>query len=972
MQRVGSASGGDGSEPITAGAPDRDSTGRVTHNRQTRPPPPPVVMGRLPKLGAMLGQYEIIRELGRGGMGAVFLARDTKLGRRVAIKFLLSDKPELNVRFILEARATAQFQHENIIVIHEVDEYEDHPFMVLEYLQGSPLSTLLEQGRRLTSRRAVDIMLAVARALERAHAHNIVHRDLKPDNIFLTHSGTIKVLDFGIAKLMQVHEPQVTGRSPTAMASLLEDLTADAGRSQTGSSQLTQRGAIMGTLPYMSPEQWGAGAVDYRSDLWACGILLFRMVAGRHPLAPRKGAQLVITAMLDQPMPLARQACPEIPDELARIIDRCLLKHKDQRMGSAREFIDALQEFAPGQHTRVIRADETPYAGLSSFQESDAARFFGRGKEIAAAVARLGKQPLFGVVGASGVGKSSFVRAGIAPALKQSGEPWSTLLVRPGRTPVSALAQAISPMVTKTTTTTVSADLAELHAIHQRLYDEPGYLGVVLRSRARHSRQRILLFVDQFEELYTLVQDPRERLAFTRCLSSAADDPTSPLRVVISIRSDYLDRVSEDQHFMTELSQGLFFLTSPGRAGLRDALIQPAEMAGFQFETEDMVEHMLDHLEHTPGALPLLQFAATKLWELRDTKTRLLTRQSYDRIGGISGALASHADSVLAELPPHSQVLARALLLRLITPERTRAIVSVNELYELSQTPQAVQSLLDHLVNARLIVVQTGDGSGAATAEIVHESLLHSWPVLRRWLDDNQEDAAFLQQLRDAARQWQAKGYALGLLWRGEAMEEAKLWYRRYRGELPQLQQRYLQHVFALADRAGRRKRIAVTGVVAFLGLLVAAAAVALIVIRDAERQARNAELELRHQMNEVRAARDAAEVERQKADQARSEAVAASEELSGKNRALVAAVSEAQQARRLADEARIRAEKSKRRARRDRRKAEAKEREAKEQEERASKANQELERVLEEERKRIKELEAQGTNHAISDIEVR
>ena len=166
-------------------------------------PDDPADASPMPVPGARIGQYEIIRELGRGGMGAVYAARDTKLGRKVAIKFLNShNQPELTARFVLEARATARCNHENIIVIHEVGEHDCNPFMVLEYLQGVPLTQLLQDGRRLPPAQAIELIVPVVRALTAAHAHNIVHRDLKPDNIFVTDSGTIKVLDFGIAKLV--------------------------------------------------------------------------------------------------------------------------------------------------------------------------------------------------------------------------------------------------------------------------------------------------------------------------------------------------------------------------------------------------------------------------------------------------------------------------------------------------------------------------------------------------------------------------------------------------------------------------------------------------------------------------------------------------------------------------------------------------------------------------------------------------
>src|SRR6185436_13551629 len=145
--------------------------------------------------GVRIGQYEIIRELGRGGMGAVYAARDTKLGRKVAIKFLTGDlRPDVTARFIIEAQATARCSHENIVVIYEVGEHAGNPFMVLEHLQGVPLKQMLQDGRKLPPAEAVELMVPVVRALTVAHAHDIVHRDLKPDNIFVTDSGTVKVL----------------------------------------------------------------------------------------------------------------------------------------------------------------------------------------------------------------------------------------------------------------------------------------------------------------------------------------------------------------------------------------------------------------------------------------------------------------------------------------------------------------------------------------------------------------------------------------------------------------------------------------------------------------------------------------------------------------------------------------------------------------------------------------------------------
>jgi serine/threonine protein kinase len=779
----------------------------------------------LPVAGMKIRQYELIRELGRGGMGRVFLARDTRLGRLVAIKFLATSSKDLTERFLVEARTTAALNHENIVVIHEVDEHEGMPYMVLEFLEGQSLAGHVER-KRIPFSRAIEIAVPIVRALVRAHASGIVHRDLKPDNVFVTSAGAIKVLDFGIAKFASSNKEAVKATD----AGALRDL------------KLTGAGAIVGTLPYMSPEQLGMDAIDERSDIWALGIILWELSAGRHPLAPYDATKLMVAASeLDVPIPAIAGAVPEVPERLARVIDRCLAKRKAARYPSAKELLADLESLLPGRQGRQLSEDESPYPGLTAFQEGDADRFFGRGQDVARMVTRLRETPLVAVVGPSGIGKSSFVRAGVVPALRASGEEWDVRIIRPGRSPLASLASLLLPLTESGAT--AEGDLAREHeALMTRLRAEPGYLGTMLRARALRKNVKLLLFIDQFEEAYTLVPDAEERRAFTACLSGVADDATTPLRIAISIRSDFLDRAGEDRRFLDELTRGLIFLQPLGRSQLREALTAPLDMRGYGFEHPELVEDMLTALESTHGALPLLQFAAARLWDSRDRQKKLLTSASYDAMGGITGTLASHADEVLGALPPDSQKLVRALFQRLVTPERTRAIVDLDELRWLGNDPKAVDALTDHLVQARLLVVQQrGDLDGATAVEIVHESLITGWPTLRRWLDESQEDAAFLSQLRTASKQWEQKGRPAGLLWRGEAMEEARLFQGRFRGELPANERAYLHAVLALATRSSRIRRGAVIGVIVFLSGVIAVGGVAMVHIRNAETAAKKA-----------------------------------------------------------------------------------------------------------------------------------
>ncbi|MGE5186896.1 MAG: serine/threonine-protein kinase, partial [Acidobacteriota bacterium] len=286
--------------------------------------------------GLRIHQYELIRELGRGGMGIVYAARDTKLGRRVAVKFLLDRNRDVADRFLTEARATAQCNHDNIVIVHEVDEHAGTPYMVLEFLEGHTLREVMgpfQASRRLPGSRVVEIGLQIARALSRAHERGIVHRDLKPENVFLTSAGQIKVLDFGIAKPLNLVE-----RAP------------DIERVATANLQLTRAGALVGTLPYMSLEQLGVGELGPRADVWALGIMLFEMLAGHHPLPGESLAPTALIAHLagDAPMPAIADAAPGVPEPLARLVERCLRKDYRERP-SAADLVRRFEAIQPGR-----------------------------------------------------------------------------------------------------------------------------------------------------------------------------------------------------------------------------------------------------------------------------------------------------------------------------------------------------------------------------------------------------------------------------------------------------------------------------------------------------------------------------------------------------------------------------------------------------------------------------------------------
>ncbi|HKE19169.1 MAG TPA: protein kinase [Kofleriaceae bacterium] len=828
--------------------PSRPADGASAALRARNPDMAPTLTGASASLfdarrlapGTAIGHLEIIRSLGQGGMGQVYLARDTRLGRLVAIKQLLGRGNVATGRLLVEAQATARCKHENIVVVYEVGEHQGEPYLVLEYVEGTTLRSWMRAhpppgsdpaaawfAARLAT--ALDLVVPIVRALVCAHEQDVVHRDLKPENVLLTHDGRVKVVDFGIAIRLGVEPPRVTR---TAAPSAPEPSSSERDRHE-------------GTYLYMAPEQWLAEEIDHRIDLWAVGVLLFELMTGAHPLAPLEQGRLASVADLDAPMPSLLDACPEA-GALAPIVDRCLAKHKEGRFDSARELLAALDALRAG---RPALADgDNPFPGLSAFQEADAGRFFGRDADVASMTRMLRSQALVAVVGASGAGKSSFVRAGVIPALKRSGERWEAFAVRPGRRPLAVLAEILAQASEAPRPGAAGGEgVAELAAT---LRAEPGRLGAQLRARCRARAGRLLLFVDQFEELYTLADDAGERATFLACLEGMADDASSPLRVALAVRADFLDRLAEHRSLATDVARGLSMLSPLGRDGLREALVRPVEDAGHRFESDALVEEMLTGLGDARSPLPLLQFAGGRMWEARDRSRRLLSEASYERLGGVAGALASHADAVLDGLPAAEQRLCRAILLRLVTPERTRAVVRVDELRGLEPPGApagdlaAVDQVVRRLVDVRLLSQETGGPEGR-TLELVHESLIERWPRLGRWLDEGAQDAEFMTRLRAAARQWEAGGEADGLLWREGAAREARAWLERRRaGEVGTAglsggEERYLRAVVALGERARRRRRWAVTGLVAGLTAFAVAGSLLAVRARDGEARAR-------------------------------------------------------------------------------------------------------------------------------------
>ena len=265
-----------------------------------------------------IGRYEIVEELGRGAMGAVYKARDPQIGRTVAIKVVLTanlNDAELNEykqRFYREAQAAGQMSHPNIVTIHDIaEDAGGHPFLVMEFIEGTTLDRLLFPGsERLSLIHSLDIAIQVASALDYAHARGVIHRDIKPANILITNDGRAKLTDFGIAKL--------------------------------AGSQLTQVGQVMGTPAFMSPEQFTGAAVDARTDIFSLGAVLYWVLTGEKPFPGDSITAIIFKMLHSSPVP-ARQLNPTLPADVEPILARCLAKSPDERYQRAQELAAALE-----------------------------------------------------------------------------------------------------------------------------------------------------------------------------------------------------------------------------------------------------------------------------------------------------------------------------------------------------------------------------------------------------------------------------------------------------------------------------------------------------------------------------------------------------------------------------------------------------------------------------------------------------
>ena len=733
---------------------------------------------RVPVQGELnIRGYELCELINDGHYAAIYRAYQPMTGRNVAIKVIkasFANQPDFIRRFELEAQLVVSLEHPYIVPLYDYWREPDCAFLVMRWLPGGSLEDLLREGP-LDLFTTVTYMDQVASALKLAHQQGFVHRDIKPANILLDEAGNAYLSDFGIVK----------------------DLS--------GESMRTQTGAVIGTPSYLSPEQALSEPATPLSDQYSLAVTLYEMLTGVHAFDDTSPASLIIK-QANEPLPLVRSSRPELPPAIDECIQQATAKEPSARYPDIPAMLRALHMVARidglsyPPPVRLLDGDQdlvNPYQGLRSFQEADAANFFGRNALVEKLLHRFDQAPHTGltvqpsavnrflaVVGPSGSGKSSAVKAGLIPALRRGAvngsDKWFIVEMVPGTHPLEELEAALLGVAINPPTSLLG----------QLQEDDRGLLRAVKRILPPDESE-LLLLIDQFEEVYALVESDERRSHFINSLLAALAEHNSRIRIVLTLRADFYDRPLRTPT-LAELMQRCLEIVPPlTRAELEEVIVQPALQAGALFEA-GLVPTIIDDVGEQPGALPLLQYALTELFERR--QERLLTQAAYTEIGGVLGALGRRAEDLYAELDAAGQEAARQLSMRLVTlgegTEDTRRRVLRSELTGLIgalrkaplqneeplQNTAVMETVIDAYGRYRLLTFDHDPLTRESTVEVAHEALLHEWERMRNWLDENRADLRLQRSLAASAAEWAENEQDEGFLLRGSRLDMFSGW----------------------------------------------------------------------------------------------------------------------------------------------------------------------------------------------------
>ena len=501
-------------------------------------------------------------------------------------------------------------------------------------------------------------------------------------------------------------------------------------------------------------------------------MVLHELVTGDYPFGEATPTEL-LERQLSEPLPDVSSLRSNVPADLDRVIKKATASHPADRYRDVETLIAAVEVLIGSQGTRtapVAIEIRNPYKGLRAFQQTDTGDFFGREALTEQIVETLKQHRLVAVVGPSGSGKSSVVKAGVLPTLRSGSiagsDTWFFSEMIPGTRPFEELEAALLRVAVNPPAT----------LLEQLRTDDHGLLRAVKRILPEGDTELVLV-IDQFEEIFSHVTDKQMRKQFLAGLRAAAVDVRSRLRIIITLRADFFDQPLLYPAFADLLKAGLVPVTPLSGDELERAIIEPGHQAGISFEP-GLVGDIVSNVSDQPGALPLLQYALSELYERRDNGT--LTSHEYTDIGGVAGALGTRAEELFAELDETGRAAARQVFLRLVTLGEgtgdTRRRVLREELTTLGTDENGVAMVLETFGESRLLSFDRDPLSRGSTVEVAHEALLTEWRRLREWIDSGRDDLRMHRSLAVTAEEWVADDRDPSFLLGGARLERIETW----------------------------------------------------------------------------------------------------------------------------------------------------------------------------------------------------
>lgn len=804
--------------------------------------------------------YELRERIGAGGFGAVYRAYQSTVGREVAVKVILpglANQPEFIRRFEAEAQIVARLEHPHIVPLHDYWRDPQGAYLVMRWLRGGSLQNVLQKG-------AYDLPAAlllldhIAAALSLAHRSQVIHRDIKPSNILLDEDGNAYLTDFGIAKDLN---GAGNNTQPDAIVGSLDYISPEQARSEAVTHRtdiyslgVTFYEVLTGEHPFQNlssverlykhindplpditnldpaladavnrviqkataknPEHRYADVLDFAADFRQAIAVQSSPVNLVELLTQRE--QEILQLIIDG------KANKEIAQELTitlstvkwyinQIFSKLGVRSRVQAMVRARELNLLTKSMTLIPTPPVPTEDfhpENPYKGLHAFQSADNQNFFGREAVTAKLVKRLDEpheyKRFLAVVGPSGSGKSSIVRAGLIPALWRGdlpgSEKWFIVDMLPGANPLDELEIAL---------TRVAAN--QSGSLHEQLARDKRGLIRAAQLILPADNSELVLVIDQFEEVFTLVGDEAARVHFLDLLHTAVTEPRSRVRVLITLRADFYDRPLHYPDFGELIHSRMETLLPLSAHELEQAISKPAQGVGVSFEP-GLVAQIVAEVNYQAGALPLLQYALTELFEQR--RGRLLTREAHSALGSSVGALARRADEIFTDFNPVSQEAARQMFLRLVTlgegVEDTRRRVKRSELLALISDSDVMDEVIDTYADYRLLSLDNDPATRSPTVELAHEAILRAWERLRDWLNESREDIKSQRQLASMAAEWRASNQDASFLARGARLAQFENWIATTQLALTRKERDYLDASVTqrtVEDKAERERK---------------------------------------------------------------------------------------------------------------------------------------------------------------------